>query len=104
MALRNYLYAKHGNTATATKINKVEPAPAETTDSQTTVSGCSSNRQLVLEDGTTQCRNCADCPKKHADHDMIPKVMVEVNREELSHRVDHTLANKLQEIDFTHSM
>lgn len=64
MALRNYLYAKHPDPVQTALINQ-EP------------SSCHNAIQLL--DGTKQCANCADCPKKSV-HD-TPQVKVQLDRE-----------------------
>ena len=74
MALRNYLYAKHSNDITDTKINKRETKEEVIPHRSKTFKvihkrpqkqeSCDSGRELILEDGTKECRNCVDCPKK----------------------------------------
>lgn len=75
MALRNYLYAKHSNDITDAKINKKEMKEEVRTHRSKTFKvihkrplqkqeSCDSGRELILEDGTKECRNCVDCPKK----------------------------------------
>lgn len=95
MALRNYLYAKHNaDVRTSTLINKAPDAaqPATplrrikkvrltpTSSAENAVGGCGSGRELVLEDGSKECANCADCPKKGADPAQ-PKLTVAIAEE-----------------------
>lgn len=42
-------------------------------------SECTSERRVVLEDGTKKCADCADCPKKKADDAGAPKVQIQVD-------------------------
>ena len=52
---------------------------------------CPPERQLVLDDGTKKCANCADCPRK-VDQ-VSPQVAVEVDEvdvERLKLEVDFT--------------
>jgi hypothetical protein len=60
MALRNYLYAKHSNDITDAKINKKEMKEEVRTHRSKTF------KVIHKEDGTKECRNCVDCPKKLA--------------------------------------
>ncbi|KAF5210178.1 hypothetical protein E0198_003044 [Clavispora lusitaniae] len=111
MALRNYLYAKHSDPFQRALINK-DPASAPESAPQfkkrapkhkhisladnVRDSECSSDRKIVLEDGSTKCANCADCPKKTMPmQDGNPKVKVQVDgsvSEMKDKEVDYTSA------------
>lgn len=113
MALRNYLYAKHLDphqvllidhdpNMTSKMSPKVTPRlmqPGKRIElhPETQLTSCPPERQLVLEDGSKACANCADCPKKTATHDGNPKIKVQW--EELSSQV-HEL--RVGETDYTH--
>lgn len=74
MALRNYLYAKHGDEAQAAIINKDMRFPRRNLAPKPAKNDCPPEKAIHMDDGSTKCANCADCPKK-AD---VPKVKVEM--------------------------
>lgn len=117
MALRNYLYAKHSNDITDAKINKKETKEEVRSHRSRTFKvihkkqqqtpECDSDRALVLEDGTKECRNCVDCPKKLDTQlaqtlgpRVTPQTSAKIGRavSQLQVEVEQL---KLQEIEFT---
>lgn len=117
MALRNYLYAKHPDPS-VTLINKAPgPVPdggiAKPRFARRRPSGsghthihkkvstdneCGSGREIVLDDGTKKCANCADCPRKSTK--VEAKVQVEPV-DTLESQVTHLYLNK--EVDYTNA-
>lgn len=107
MALRNYLYAKHSDSNQSALINKsqvpqspamtrfprrgshVTPKPVESNNE------CPPERLIKLDDGTTKCANCADCPRKAHD-EVSPRIMVEV-----SDRLPEEVSRMSLEVDYT---
>lgn len=90
MALRNYLYAKHLDPLQSTLISRDPHLPMAGLNTQrikhiglkSDVSSqtlCPPEKQLVLDDGTKVCANCADCPKKSQNHDGNPKIKVQLD-------------------------
>lgn len=78
MALRNYLYAKHldpKQSALISKDSMLKNRPVSPRQP------CSSDRELVLEDGSRVCANCPDCPKKTVSNVDKPAVQVIVENE-----------------------
>lgn len=60
------------------------------------LSECSSDRRIVMDDGTKKCADCADCPKKKVVEDGNPKVKVQVDL--LASDMSHMAVG---EVDFT---
>lgn len=88
MALRNYLYAKHLDPLQTSLINRDPRVSIPTRTSQKTkhmkleselTQSCPPEKQLVLDDGSKVCANCADCPKKTKNHDGNPKIKVQLD-------------------------
>lgn len=101
MALRNYLYAKHSDSIQSILINKapgMRTPRVVTSRKQDKEDGdsCPPERQIVLDDGTSKCANCADCPKKR-DNDGNPRIKVQVGEELTSSLSDMSI----QEVDYT---
>lgn len=90
MALRNYLYAKHSDSSQSALINKSPSLQPQMTRFPRRSSSnppqvykqelCPPERQLVLEDGSRKCANCADCPRKAHESEVSPKIKVEVDK------------------------
>lgn len=76
VAFRKYLYTKHPDPRTV--LSKKD------TQFQSTAAAapprCPPERELVLEDGSCVCANCADCPKKIVAPVDKPRVEVVVEQ------------------------
>lgn len=56
--------------------------------------------EITLEDGTKQCQQCADCPRKEHTEDQVfaPKMNIEMDVKEVQEEVKKM---SLKEVDFT---
>lgn len=109
MALRNYLYAKHldphqimlidHDPNVAVKVTPIVTKLGQRLDlhQKPNQTSCPPERQLILDDGSKVCANCADCPKKTTAHDGNPKIKVQW--EDLTTQM-HELS--MGETDYTH--